>query len=295
MTVAAAPGAARESFTAALWMAGAIVSFAAMTVAGRELSAELDTFEIMLYRSAIGWPIVALLLWRAQGWSGAKTDQPGGHLARNLIHFTAQNLWFYGIATIPLAQLVALEFTNPLWVALLAPFFVGEKLTRAKLTAAAIGFAGVLAIARPGATPIEWGHAAALGAALGFAMTNLMTKRLSRRDSELTVLFWMTFSQMLMGLACAAPGGLTIPSAPAAPWVALIGLSGLGAHYCLTRALFSAPASVVAPMEFTRLPVIAALGAFMYGEPLELALLLGATLILAGNVMNIRAERRRRD
>ncbi len=275
---------------AALWMAGATLSFAAMAVAGRELSAELDTFEIMLYRSAIGFPIIAWALWRAQGWAGAKTAQPGAHLTRNAIHFAGQNLWFYGIATIPLGQLVALEFTNPLWVALLAPLFVGEALTRAKLAAALVGFLGVLAIARPGVGPLEWGHAAALGAALGFATTNLLTKRLSRRDSELTVLFWMTLTQALMGLACAAPGGVTLPSAAAAPWVGFIGLAGLAAHYCLTRALFAAPASVVAPMEFARLPVIAALGMVLYGEPLEAALLLGAALILAGNVMNIRAS-----
>jgi drug/metabolite transporter (DMT)-like permease len=285
---------AQGSLLAAFWMAGAILSFSAMAVAGRELSAELDTFEIMAYRSAIGWPIFAALLWRAQGWRGARTRQPAQHLARNAIHFAGQNLWFYGIATIPLAQLVALEFTNPLWVALLAPFLVGERLTGAKLAAAGIGFLGVLAIARPGVAPLEWGHAAALAAALGFAVTNLFTKRLSRRDSELTILFWMTFSQMLMGLACAAPGGVALPSPALAPWVGFIGVAGVGAHFCLTRALFSAPASVVAPMEFARLPVIATLGLIVYGEPLELALLLGAALILAGNALNIRAERRSR-
>ncbi|MGF1660162.1 MAG: DMT family transporter [Rubrimonas sp.] len=294
MSGAHAPVAPSRPLLAALWIAGAILCFSGMTVAGRELWAELDTFEIMFYRSAVGLPIVAFLMWRSLGWRGARTQAPAQHLARNVIHFAAQNLWFFGIATIPLAQLVALEFTNPLWVALLAPLFVGERLTSAKLGAAAIGFLGVLVIARPGVSPLEWGHAAALGAALGFAVTNLFTKRLSRRDAELTVLFWMTFSQMLMGLACAAPGGIALPSQPLWPWVGFIGLAGLGAHYCLTRALYVAPASVVAPMEFARLPVIAALGLFLYGEPLELALLLGAALILAGNALNIRAERKRR-
>jgi drug/metabolite transporter (DMT)-like permease len=285
--------AASRPLAAAAWMGGAIVSFAARAVAGREASAELDTFEIMFYRSAIGFPIVAALLWRFHGLSGARTAQPGLHLIRNVIHFTAQNLWFYAIALIPLAQLVALEFTNPIWVAVLAPVMLGERLSAAKLAAALVGFAGVLIIAQPGVAPIEIGHVAALGSALGFALTNILTRRLTRTDPVLCVLFWMTFSQMVMGLAGAVPGGVTLFSWALAPWMAFIGICGLTAHLSLTRALSLAPASVVAPMEFLRLPVVAVIGLILYGEPIEIALAVGAALILAGNILNMRAERRR--
>jgi drug/metabolite transporter (DMT)-like permease len=293
MGVAATPAApSGRTGLAALWMVGAIVSFAGMAVGGRELSAELDTFEIMAYRSAIGFPIVAVALLAREGWRGAATDRPGLHAVRNVIHFTAQNAWFYGVATIPLAQLVALEFTSPIWVALLAPLMVGEALTRWKLLAAALGFAGVLIIAQPGVAPVEWGHAAGLAAAIGFAITNLITKRLTARDSLLCVLFWMTFSQMVMGFAVAIPRGFTLVSEALVPWTAFVGLCGLTAHYSLTRALTLAPASVVAPMEFARLPVIAVVGMLLYDEPLEIAVLLGALLILAGNTANIFGERR---
>ena len=279
---------------AALWMIGAILSFAAMAVGGRELSAELDTFEIMAYRSTIGFPIVAAMLLRAEGWRGARTGQPGRHALRNAIHFTAQNFWFYGVAAIPLAQLVALEFTNPIWVALLAPLMLGERLTGWKLLAAGLGFGGVLVIAQPGVAPLELGHAAGLGAALGFALTNMLTKGLMREDSMLCVLFWMTFSQMVMGIAFALPGGVPWVSAPLQPWLLFVGVCGLTAHFSLTRALSLADASIVAPMEFGRLPVIAAAGMLLYGEPLTLALLLGAALILAGNTANLLAGRARR-
>jgi drug/metabolite transporter (DMT)-like permease len=293
MTVATrieAAGASRP-LAAAAWMGGAILSFAAMAVAGREASAELDTFEIMFYRSAVGFPLVAALLWRVHGAAGLRTAQPGLHLLRNVVHFTAQNLWFFAIALIPLAQLVALEFTNPIWVALLAPLLLGERLSGAKMVAALVGFAGVLVIAQPGVAPIEIGHLAALASALGFALTNIMTRRLTRADPVLCVLFWMTLSQMLMGLVCALPGGVTLFSWKLAPWILFIGLSGLGAHLSLTRALSLAPASVVAPMEFLRLPVVAVLGLILYGEPIQISLAVGAALILAGNMLNIREAR----
>jgi drug/metabolite transporter (DMT)-like permease len=273
----------------------AVLSFAAMTLAGRELSAALDTFEIMAWRSAIGFPLVAAALLALEGPVGARTARPGLHAARNLVHFGAQNLWFYGIATIPLAQLTALEFTSPLWVALLAPLLVGEPLTLRKAAAAALGFAGVLAIARPGLAPVEAGHLAGLGAALGFAVTNLATKRLSRTDGALCVLFWMTASQLAMGaLAAAAAGGLDAPPAALAPWTIVAGVSGLTAHVGLTRALYAAPASVVAPMEFARLPVVAAAALVAYGEPIGAPLVAGAALIVAGNLAGLGAGRKGR-
>lgn len=276
-------------------MAGAVASFAAMAVAGREISAELDTFELMAYRSVIGFAIVlGLLATSGSGFAQVKTRRPGLHVIRNLFHFTGQNLWFYGVAVIPLAQLVALEFTNPIWVAVLAPLLLAEPLTRWRVIAALLGFIGVLIIARPGMAPFEVGHAAGLGAALGFALNTIFTKELSRTDSTLCVLFWMTLSQALMGFALALPGGVTMFSAGLAPWIAVVGVCGLTAHYCLTSALYCAPASVVAPMEFLRLPVIAILAMILYGEPLEVAVFAGAAVIIAGNLLNLNAERRRR-
>lgn len=275
-------------------MTGAVASFVVMAVSGRELSRELDTFEIMAYRSVIGFIIVcAAIVFTGGRFGQVKTRHPGLHVVRNLFHFAGQNLWFYGVAVIPLAQLVALEFTNPIWVALLAPLLLSETITKWRVFAAVIGFIGVLIVARPGVAPFGWGHAAGLGAALGFAMNTIFTKELSRTDTTLCVLFWMTLSQAVMGFLCAAPGGMTLFSAAMAPWVVVVGLCGLSAHYCLTSALYSAPASVVAPMEFLRLPVLATVGMMVYGERLELAVLVGGAIILTGNLLNINAERKK--
>lgn len=274
--------------TALFWMMGAVVSFVAMAIAGREISVEMNTFELMLYRSVIGFMLVFLLLLRSKrGVGQVKTARIMLHLWRNVVHFTGQNLWFFGIATIPLSQLVAIEFTSPIWVALLAALLLGEKMTGKKVVVAIMGFSGVLIVAQPGVQPIEWGHVAGLGAAFGFAMTTINTRKLMRYDSVLAVLFWMTLMQAVFALLLSLPGGIPWPSGAMWPWLTVVGFGGLSAHYCLTSALGLAPASVVAPMEFIRLPIIAIVGMVLYSEPLMLPVFIGGAVILAANLLNL--------
>jgi drug/metabolite transporter (DMT)-like permease len=274
------------------WMMGAVASFVLMAIAGREIQVEMNTFELMLYRSVIGLAMVLLLLGLSRrGFAQLATRAPALHVRRNLWHFAGQNFWFYGVATIPLSQLVALEFTNPLRVAILAPLMLGERLTRLQILAVALGFVGILVVARPGVAPLEAGHAAGLLAALGFAMTTLYTKRIMTIDTVLCVLFWMTAAQTAMSLVLALPGGIPLPSAAIVPWLVVVGVTGLTAHFALTSALGHAPASTVAPMEFIRLPVIAMVGMWLYAEPLSLAVFAGALLIIGANLLNMRAAR----
>lgn len=278
------------------WMLGAIASFLVMAVAGREVQAEMNSFQLMAWRSAIGFAIVCVLLaFSRQGTAQLRTHHPWLHVQRNIFHFAGQNAWFVALMMLPLAQLVALEFTSPIWVTLLAALMLGERLTLRRGVAVCLGFIGVLIVARPGVEPLQIGHAVALLGALGFALNSIFTKRIMAYDSVLCVLFWMTASQAVMGLALGLPGGFPMPSVAIWPWLGLVGLSGLTAHYCLSSALSHSPASVVAPMEFLRLPIIAVVGALLYAEEVALAVFLGAAVILAGNMINlgVRLPRRR--
>jgi drug/metabolite transporter (DMT)-like permease len=277
---------------AALWMTGAIASFTLMAVAGRAVQTEMNSFELMAWRSAIGFVLVAAIVSR-RGFAQVRTSVPWLHVKRNLLHFAGQNLWFTALILIPLSQLVALEFTSPVWVALLAPFFLGERFTRRRALVAVMGFTGVLIVAQPGVAPVEWGHLAALGAALGFAFNTIYTRRLMAHDSVLCVLFWMTLSQAAMGAILGAPGGIPLPSAQVLPWLVIVALTGLSAHFALTSALAHAPATMVAPMEFLRLPVITAVGAAVYAEPLLASVLVGGVVILAANLINVGGRRLR--
>lgn len=276
---------------AAFWMIGSIIAFSAMAVAGREVSATHDTFEIMTWRSLIGFVIVLSVILGTRRASEVKTDRLHRHLLRNLMHFSGQNLWFFALTMIPLGQVFALEFTSPIWLILLAPIFLGEKLTRPKLIAAAFGFAGSLIVARPDFAAFDIGIAAAALAALCFALTNITTKALTRYESIVSIMFWLTAMQLVMGLAMAGyDGDIALPTAQTLPWLVLIGLCGLTAHFCLTTALSLAPASVVVPIDFVRLPVAFTLGWYLYDEALDPTLIFGAALILLGITVNLRSS-----
>lgn len=270
---------------------GTVTSFTLMAVAGRAILKEINTFELMLYRSVIGFLIVSFFVARSKrGFAQLKTADPIQHLLRATVHFTGQNLWFFAIAVIPLAQLTALEFTNPLWVALLAPLMLGETLTRKKFLVVLLGFVGVIIVARPGVEPVSLGHIAGIIAALGFAVTNIITRRITRRDSVLCLLFWMTLVQSFLSLGLSLPGGIPWPEAHLWPWVIIMGITGLSAHFCLSQALSLAPATIVAPMDFLRLPLSAVVGVALYQEPLLVTVFIGGGVILVANYLNLRQK-----
>ena len=281
-----------DTLRAALWMSGGVLSFTAMAIGGREVSGALDTFEIMLYRSATGIVVMTALVLLARRGGEIRATHLGGHAVRNLAHFTGQNLWFLAITLAPLAQVFAVEFTSPLWVLLLAPLILGERARPVQVAVAAVGFAGVLIVARPFGGAVSPGLLLAALAAISFALTNLLTRRLTRAESVTAILFWLTAIQLGLGLACAGfDGDVALPSAAAAPWVVTIGLAGLCAHWCLTNALRLAPASTVMPIDFARLPLVAVLGALLYGEALDPWVLLGGAVVFGAAWANLRLAR----
>ncbi|WP_299587469.1 DMT family transporter [uncultured Tateyamaria sp.] len=278
---------------AALWMSGSIGSFSIMAVAGREVATQLDTFEIMMYRSVVGVIVVCSLLTVTRSWGQVQTARLGTHLMRNLAHFTGQNLWFYAVTVIPLAQVFALEFTSPIWVIVLSPLILGERLTAVRAFAAIMGFVGILIVARPDMAGITPGVITAASSAIFFALTMMLTKKLTRNEGIASILFWLTAMQLVMGLIMAGyDGDIAVPDMQAAPWVFLIGCAGLLAHYCLTNALAIAPATVVVPIDFIRLPTIAIIGMLVYGEAIDMWVFVGAAVIFAGNYINIWVETR---
>jgi drug/metabolite transporter (DMT)-like permease len=279
---------------AALWMTGAIASFSFMAVAGRELSAEYDTFEIMLYRSIVGFIIVIGLTTINKRWHEVHTRNIRQQFLRNACHFTGQNLWFYAVAVIPLAQVFALEFTSPLWVVVLAPLILGERMTGIRALAAFLGFLGILIVTRPNPQTFQVGLLFAAGAAVFFALTILLTKRLTRDNSITTILFYLTSIQLVFGLITAGfDGDIALPTLASFPFLFLVGCAGLLAHFCLTNALSIAPATVVVPLDFARLPVIAVVAMLLYGEPLEIWVFVGAAVIFGANYLNIWNETRK--
>lgn len=281
------------TFRAALWMIGSIASFSAMAVAGRELSGRYDTFEIMMYRSAFGVLVVLSIAWATGAWRQINRRNLGLQLLRNMAHFIGQNLWFLAVTLIPLAQVFAMEFTSPLWVVVLSIFLLGERLTAMRALAALMGFVGILIVARPDIGNLNLGIIAAASCAVFFALTNVLTKRLTRTQGITTILFYLTTTQLVFGLLTAGyDGDIALPDAASLPFLALVGVCGLLAHYCLTNALSLAPATVVVPIDFVRLPVIAIIGMLLYAEALDVWVFVGAAVIFTGNYLNLWHETR---
>jgi drug/metabolite transporter (DMT)-like permease len=283
-----------EPMKATVWMIGAMLSFSLMAVSGRELATSLNTFEIMLYRSIIGFLIVLFIGYFTKTLVEIKGDRLGLHLFRNLAHFSGQNLWFFAVVSIPFSQLFALEFSTPVWVALLAPLFLGEALTRQRGLAVILGFAGVLIVARPDINQFDFAIIAAVACAVCFAGSMMATKKLTSDQSITCILFWLTLMQLAMGLlATVFMGTITFPEDTNITWIVIVGIGGLTAHFCITNALALAPAIIVIPLDFMRLPLISVIGFLAYGEAFELPILVGAGVIFIAILLNLKAEQQR--
>ena len=272
-------------------MSGTLVSFMAMAIGGRELSVQLSTFQILFFRSVIGFLVVCFFLG-CSNWRQIFTKQLRVHVLRNISHFGGQFGWFYGIAFIPLAEVFALEFTVPVWTAVLATMLLREQITRTRVAAIILGVLGVFLILRPGLAVISPASIAVLGSAICYALSHTLTRRLALVDTPLTILFYMTVIQLPLGFMTSV-FDWTTPSLAMLPWIMVVGVAALSGHYCMARALAIADAIVVVPMDFLRLPLIAAVGFLFYGESLDWFVLAGGVVMFTGNFLNIQAETKR--
>lgn len=269
-------------------MAGWLLMMTAIAVAGREATRELSVFQVMLLRSLIGLVVLAPLVRAAGGLQAMRTQRLPSHGLRNLVHYAAQFGWLAALALIPLAHVVALEFTMPIWTALLAYAFLGERLDARKVAAIVLGTIGVALIVRPAeGAAFSLGHLVALVAAIGFAISVTMVKSLTRTDTATQMMFWMLVIQSIIGVLPAIANWQT-PVGLQWVWIALVGICGTFSHYCMARAMAHAEATVVVPMDFLRLPLTAVAGWALYAERIEFATLIGAALILGGNVVNLK-------
>ena len=171
---------------AALWMAGWLALMLMITVAGREALRELNVFQLMLIRSILGLPDAVPADLRAGGLAAMKTHAAAAaHRAQHSFIIGAQLGWFFALTLIPIGQVVAIEFTMPIWTAILAAMFLGERITVWKFAAIVLGIVGVIMIVRPATGEINPGQLIALAAAVGFGISVAMVKSLTRTEQTL--------------------------------------------------------------------------------------------------------------
>ena len=278
-----------DTIKGSLWMIGGVFCLTSMAIAGKEISLQIDTFEILFFRSVIGVCIILFFLVKKKLLREINLKQIRTHLKRNSAHFIGQNLWLYALASITLAEVTSLEFTMPIWIVFFSYLMLNEKLDKYKIISVCIGFIGVLITVRPDIETLNLGLIAAAISAIVFALTNIYTRKLTRTESTLTILFFLTSMQLVFGLITSLlDGQLDIPTNENIFWIVTIGFAGLGAHYCITTALSLAPPTVVAPIDLLRLPIVVLIGVFFYSEQGDIFIYFGASLIIFANWLNLK-------
>lgn len=279
-----------NTLKAAAWMLASIALLLLMAVSGRATTRELNVFQVMEMRSVLAFLMLLPFVYVEGGFRAMRTRILPSHIIRNGAHYVGQFAWLMGLTMIPMAQVIAIEFTAPIWTALMAAAFLGEKLTWRKSIAILLGLIGVIIIVRPGAASINPGQLVVLGAAFVFAVSFITTKALTKRDSATKIIFWMLIIQSVIGFTPALNVWVW-PSAGLWPWIFLIAFSGTFAHFCMAKALSYADATVVMPMDYLRVPLSAVIGYLLYAEAIDIFTACGAALILTGNLFNLRRSR----
>ncbi len=279
---------------AVLWFCGTMAGFAGMAIAARGLdSLNMSTFQILFFRSAIGVLVVLPFLARKR-FADIRTHRFRWHLGRAVIQFGAQICWIYGIVHLTLSDLTAIEFSIPLFTALLAVMFLGERMWRHKWVATILGFTGVLIILQPEGSAFNIAGLVMVTGSFLYAGSGVLVKYLTRSDSPQGIIFWMNLLQLPAGLIPAIfVFDWVALRLEDAPWILVWGFAGLWAHYAMARALSLADITIIFPLDFLRLPFMALIGFLIYAEAISPWTAVGAAVIFAANWYSVREETRR--
>lgn len=226
-------------------------------------------------------------------WSALRVVNWPGQLARGLLFIIGSVFIVLSLAELPLATAITMLFASPIFMVMLSAPLLGERIGHHRWIAVVAGFIGVLIILRPGAESFRWALLLPLLAALVNALRDVLTRRLSRTETSLAILFWSNIILMVGGLAT-LPFGWVAVTPTAAFWFVAAGIFNGTAHFCIIDALRTGEASVVAPIRYTALLWAALLGFVVWGELPELWLWVGAAVIVGSSLYMVRTERRRR-
>lgn len=273
-----------RSLRGILWMLASALLFTAMAVAAKLVGPRLDAFQIAFFRAAAGFATVAPFALAA-GWAAVRTNRPGLQIARGLTGTTAMLLMFYSVVHLPLAEVTAIGFANPLFLIVLAVLFLGETVRLRRWTATLIGFVGVLIMLRPTGSTDPTMLIALFGTFL-VAVSVALIKTMARNDRPMTMLFYFgVFSTVIS----AVPAALVwqTPTGCELVFLILAGMFGASAQACYIRAFRDAEASLVAPFEYSKLLFAVLFGLVLFDEVPDgwtfagAAIIVGATLYIA--------------
>ncbi|WP_227493351.1 DMT family transporter [Paracoccus kondratievae] len=268
----------RSELSGILWMLTAGLCFVGVNGAVRWLGQDLPAAENAFIRFAFGLLFLIPVLWPAlrQGFAPRVWAL---FTLRGALHVVAVILWFYAMARIPVAEVTAIGFLNPIMVTLGAALLMGERISWRRGLAIGVALAGAMIVLRPGFRALESGHFAQLGAALTFGSSYLVAKRLSELVPATVVVAMMSLT-VCVGLAPIAALVWIQPTLVQYAVLACTAVFATAGHYAMTRAFVAAPLTVTQPITFLQLIWASLLGALAFGEPVEIWVLLGGAIMI---------------
>jgi len=261
-----------------VWMLVTGLNFVAVTAIVKHVGSDVPAAQAAFLRYALGLvflipmirPILAAHMTRRQIWIFGW---------RGLFHTLAVIFWFFAMARIPLAEVTAMNYLNPVYVTLAAALFLGEALPPRRLAAVALALGGALVILRPGLRAVEPGHIAMIFTALLFAGSYLLAKIVSDEVPALAVVGMLSIT-VTIGLAPFALAVWVTPSASDVAWLFLVACFATAGHYTMTLAFAAAPLTATQPVTFLQLVWAVALGWFVFDETVDAWVVLGGAIIM---------------
>jgi len=275
-----------------LFMLASTLLAAIMNSAARHVTETVHPFELVFFRNLFAFAFVLPMLWRV-GFSALKTSRPWMHVGRASLNVVNMMAWFTAISLAPLAEVVALGFTAPIFATILSVLIIKEAVGVRRWTAIIIGFGGALIVLQPGFDTVQVGHGLVLMAAMLWAGILLIIKSLSRTESSITIVALMSILMTPMSLVPALFVWVW-PSGTDLAWLALIGVCGGAAQYLLAQSLHEAEISVVMPFDFAKLVWIALIAYIAFAEVPTLTTWLGGAVIFASGLYIARREQLRK-
>jgi drug/metabolite transporter (DMT)-like permease len=275
-----------------LLMMSSGVFFSTMHVMVRYASRELPPLEIAFFRNLFGFVIFVPMLMSG-GLSFLRTDRIGLHAFRGLLNVCAMLMFFTALSLTEVARVTALAFAAPLFTALLAVLFLGERFRARRWIALGMGFVGTVVILRPGLIAFDVGAFLAVGSALIWGVTLIVIKILSRTESSLAITAYMNIFLSLFSLGPALWVWET-PSVEMLGFLVAIGVTGTIAQLGLSQALKETEPTAVMPFDFLRLIWATVFGVIVFGELPDLLTYVGGAIVFASSFYILYRENQER-
>jgi drug/metabolite transporter (DMT)-like permease len=295
----ATPAPKPNTMIAILSKLGAVFFFMGMATLIKIASVRVPPGETVFFRSFFGLPIIlGWIALRGELRTGLKTDNPLGHFWRGLVGVTAMSMGFAALGLLPLSEVKAIQYAQPVLVVIFAAMFLGERVRAFRLTAVALGMIGVLIIMSPRLTAfsdadtdpyLAIGAILAFGSAVMAGLAHVFVRKLTMTEPTSAIVFWFAVTASSLSILT-LPFGWVWPTGPEAAALIGAGLCGGIGQIFLTSSYRYADASVVAPFEYFSIVLALAIGYFVFAEVPTAVMLIGIALIVCAGILIIWRE-----